>query len=286
MTHVEEAISARCHNRILPIRHNERQQKHEMKTPTSRTSRPKRTTRRLVTKTDPGRAPTATLCEGSKVETTPTTSQTTTRLRPTLQISTNKKKADTTPTASFGEVPNDELENDLEPWVGRLHSASNSQGRRLDGRKWNHVVDLQTEQDIYWQQAGMIAKHHEGRWTTLISNWNRAMSTKQIGYRKQGRPARRWVDDINSHFQPTRTNRENNHFTNDWLTKALHEKRLREQQTETTCTTHDPIATTTTTRPTTFGQPTHQLTIKTANSAPAANHISFPSTGPDPLHFK
>ena len=33
----------------------------------------------------------------------------------------------------------------------------------------------------------MIAEHHEDRWAKLVFNWN-PISTKQKGYRKQGRP--------------------------------------------------------------------------------------------------
>ena len=45
---------------------------------------------------------------------------------------------------------------------------------------------------IYWRQARMIAKHHESK---LVSNCKPAISTKQEGYRKQGRPAKRWEYD-------------------------------------------------------------------------------------------
>ena len=68
----------------------------------------------------------------------------------------------------------------------------------------------------------MIAKHHEDRWTKVVSNCNPAISTKQQGYRKQGRPAKRWEDDLNTHLQLGRTNRDNNDLTSDmtWLTTA------------------------------------------------------------------
>ena len=34
----------------------------------------------------------------------------------------------------------------------------------------------------------MIAKHHEGRWTKIVSNWNPAVSTKQKGYCSTSNP--------------------------------------------------------------------------------------------------
>ena len=61
----------------------------------------------------------------------------------------------------------------------------------------------------------MIAKHHEDRWTKLVATWNPAISTKQKGYRKQGRLAKRWEHDLNIYLQPDRSNRDNNDLTSD-----------------------------------------------------------------------
>ena len=57
-----------------------------------------------------------------------------------------------------------------------------------------------------WKQARIFQ---------LIFNWNPVISTKQKRYRKQGRPAKRWEDDINAYLQPTRTNRGYTDLTND-----------------------------------------------------------------------
>ena len=67
----------------------------------------------------------------------------------------------------------------------------------------------------------------------LVSNWNPAILIKRKGYRKQGRPAKRWEDDLNTYSQPDRTNRDNNDLTSDmtWLTTT--------EDTQTTSTTHD-----------------------------------------------
>ena len=58
---------------------------------------------------------------------------------------------------------------------------------------------------IFWKQARMIAKHHEDCCTKLDSHWNPAISTKQTGYRKQGRTAQRWEDDVDIHSPPDRS---------------------------------------------------------------------------------
>ena len=67
-THVYDAMLARYHIRTQSIRHNERQHTDEKKTPTSRTPRPKRTTRWPTTTTAPRRAPKAIFCHGSEVK--------------------------------------------------------------------------------------------------------------------------------------------------------------------------------------------------------------------------
>ena len=56
----------------------------------------------------------------------------------------------------------------------------------------------------------MIAKRCEGRWTKLFSNWNPAITNKQKGCRKKGRPVKRGEDDINAYLQPTGVTRDNN----------------------------------------------------------------------------
>ena len=102
-----------------------------------------------------------------------------------------------------------------------------------------------------WKQARIIAKHHDDRWTRLISKWSPSISTKQRGYLKQGRPARRWEDDINSYLQPTKVHGGNNDLTNNtaWLTAAHDGLKLdsmdsyfcgQQTQTQTANKTHDP----------------------------------------------
>ena len=85
-------------------------------------------------------------------------------------------------------------------------------------QRQNHIVDPQAGLD-FLTRARLIAKHREDRWTKLITNWNPAISTQQKGYEKQGRPAKRWEDDLNAYPQPTRYNRDDNDLTSDttWL---------------------------------------------------------------------
>ena len=91
---------------------------------------------------------------------------------------------------------------------GRPHSESNAQGRQLVVSSWNHIVDLQAEQ--------VILESGKNDCQTP------AISSKQKRCWKQGRPAKRWEDDINAYLQPATTNRNKNDLTNDttWLTTA------------------------------------------------------------------
>ena len=131
----------------------------------------------------------------------------------------SKQKATWTPTAS-DSVPNDEPEDELEPRVDYMVPATHKADDPLAA---NGITSrILRESRMYWNQARTIAKHHEGRWTKLLSNWNPAISTKLKGYQKQGRPAKRWEEHINANLQPTRVTRNDSDLTSDttWLTAA------------------------------------------------------------------
>ena len=68
----------------------------------------------------------------------------------------------------------------------------------------------------------MIARHHEDRWTKLVTNWNPEVSTKQEGYRQQGRPAKMWEDDRDIYSLPDRSSTHKNDLAGvmAWLTPA------------------------------------------------------------------
>ena len=116
----------------------------------------------------------------------------------------------------FDEIPEDNPEDELEPWVDYItHKADDL----LAAKRCTSWILRQSQ--IYWRQARMIAKHHEDHWTKLVSNWNPAVSTKQKRV-QQRRKAKRWEDDLNIFLRPDRYNRDNNDLTSDmtWLTTA------------------------------------------------------------------
>ena len=126
--------------------------------------------------------------------------------------------ADSTP--CFDEIPEDNPEDELEPWVDYITRATHHADGLLAASGITLWILRQSQ--IYWRQARTTAKHHEERWTEPVSNWNPAISTEQQGYLKHGRPAKRWEDDHNIHLQPNRANRNDNDLTSDmtWLTTA------------------------------------------------------------------
>ena len=71
--------------------------------------------------------------------------------------------------SSFDEVPNDDPEDELEPWVDHLARAEHKADDLLAASGITSWIFRQSQ--IYWKQARMIDKHHEDRWTKLVSKW-------------------------------------------------------------------------------------------------------------------
>ena len=82
--------------------------------------------------------------------TTPTVHWGTTRLSTTTKTSTSTKKsshnADSNP--CFDEIPEDNPEDELEPWVDCLTRASRKADDLIAANKQNHVVESQAEPDL------------------------------------------------------------------------------------------------------------------------------------------
>ena len=117
-----------------------------------------------------------------------------------------------TPTATPTSTnPEDELPRPLH--------KTQQYAKRTTCEHHTDAVDCHAEPDLL-EASRMIAEQHEDRWTTFVSSWNSAIWTKQKGYSKQGRPAKRWEDDLNTYWPPEKTNRANNDLTRDmtWLT--------------------------------------------------------------------
>ena len=147
----------------------------------------------------------------------------------------------------------------------------------VQARRCLHVRDI-FPSELCWRHhhhTGHLGTGDEGcffqplsdRFSKLVSNWNPAFSTKQ-----QGRPAKRWEDDLKINSQPDRSNRNNSDLTRDmtWVTTAedsskwdamesdFISSRLKQPARPTT-----PITTTATTQPkTTKQQELLRLTAK------------------------
>ena len=133
-----------------------------------------------------------------------------------------------------------------QPWVDYIVRATHHKADDLLAASGITSWILKQSQ-IYWRHAKGTAKHHEDRWTKLVSKRDPAISTKQKGYWKQGRLVKVWQDDIYSHLQPTSPQRQQlcherhdmAHHGKRWPERRLHGKRFCEHQNQKTITTHD-----------------------------------------------
>ena len=129
--------------------------------------------------------------------TTPTANQRTTRLSTTTKTSTSTKKAATTQTATPASTKSQKTiqKTSWNRGSTALHNESNAGSGRLVSSKRNHVVDPQAEPDLLKTANDdcQIPQRPLGQaYLQLESNIN-----QQTGYRKQGRPAKIWEDDLN-----------------------------------------------------------------------------------------
>ena len=125
----------------------------------------------------------------------------------------------------FDEVSEDNPEDELEPCVDYITRATHKADDMLAADGITSCIFRQSR--IHWKQTRMIAKHHDDRWTKLISNWNPAISTKQKGIgSKEDRPRDGKTRSTHTYNKPEST--DNNDLTNDttWLTTAPDEMGL------------------------------------------------------------
>ena len=78
----------------------------------------------------------------------------------------------------------------------------------------------------------MVAKHHDGRWTKVISNWNPAISTTQKGgagskedQHRDGKTTSIFT------YMPSPQIRERSHERHDWLSAAQDGLKWNDSQT-------------------------------------------------------
>ena len=97
----------------------------------------------------------------------------------------------------YDSVPQDELEDELDPWVDYIARAT------------HEADDLMVANGIT-STAGFDGNKREVLPSTTRDARQNSSPTKQKGYRKQGRLVKRWEDDM-----PSKVHRDNNDLTND-----------------------------------------------------------------------
>ena len=62
-----------------------------------------------------------------------------------------------------------------------------------------------------WRWARRLTQLNDDRWCKLVTTWNPQICEHRPAYRKQGRPCRRWGDDIEHYFGGTTWSEFNDH---------------------------------------------------------------------------
>ena len=121
-------------------------------------------------------------------------------------------------------LPNDN-DNGLEPWCDFLQRTTHIAETIMS--KHNITRWTTTYFRRKWRWAQRLATLPNDRWCRLVTRWRPDSTEQRPAYRKQGRPRKRWCDDINDfithlhHNHPTTTTWVDITDKNFW---RLHEK--------------------------------------------------------------
>ena len=121
------------------------------------------------------------------------------------ESNSDNSNTESEPTDDMEECLEDELV--LEDWVDWIRRSTAFAEQQLEKA---HITDWVTEQrKRYWQFAGRMARHSDGRWSNAVLTW------KPQGWRHAGSPCKRWSDDkVKYHTHDFGGSR------NDWIISA------------------------------------------------------------------
>ena len=84
---------------------------------------------------------------------------------------------------------------------GKKYAQHHIQGRKTNiwVREMTKVIDIiNTVRKMKWSCAGHITRLKDDRWTSRVTTW-----TPYDKKRRQGRPAKRWRDDLDKYWSDT-----------------------------------------------------------------------------------
>ena len=142
---------------------------------------------------------------------------------------------------SFHEVPNEEPEDELEPWVDCMRAPHKAE-------------DLLAANGI----TSWILRQSRIHWKLTPTGIQRHQPSRKGTRGKEDRPRDGETTSTHTYKQPESHERHDLvHHVTRWSDMGLCVKRLCEQETQASNTTHDPITTTTATQPTTRTHDVH-----------------------------
>ena len=113
-----------------------------------------------------------------------------------MMVRVRRLVLDDTSGSSGSDIDGESASSDdanLEPYVAWLirSTAVTEQHRLVAGvEEWGLA-----QRRRYWRWAGHVARCSDGRWTQRLLSW-----IPHNGYRMQGRPVKRWTDDLEQFF--------------------------------------------------------------------------------------
>ena len=125
------------------------------------------------------------------------------------------------------QIPTDTNNESTESWVDWIKRSTHEAENLIQSLGIEDWISRQRRRK--WRWAHRVALD-EDKWTYKAALWNPSLSPRNKARREQGRPRRRWADDINEHVtnMSSSNNNDNDNSTNHsnetndqhWTTKA------------------------------------------------------------------
>ena len=102
-------------------------------------------------------------------------------------------------------------DDEHEPWpefIKRATRIAEETTKQLNMQEWTT-----TYWKKQWKWANRIANQQQLRWSRLVAEWDPTTDNPQHAQRKQGRPQKRWDDDINNFLRQANNHNDEHHLS-------------------------------------------------------------------------
>ena len=133
----------------------------------------------------------------------------------------NDNDVDSNATEINFQCEQDEDDDCLEPWVDFIKRTTHDAEERL--RRLNIEDWITAQRRRKWNFARRVASQNGSRWSNRVAKWNPELTSARTS-RQQGRPKKRWQDDIENVLRTGLHNDSINWMevaTNDTLWRSL-----------------------------------------------------------------